>query len=111
MKILICGCCGGRAPGKQHWNHDTGYGLCPACVPVILNNPRAGIEELKGYGKPGVNFAVPLCPGLAPGLLVAWKTLAGDGEFNGYRVGTLVEWDNGTAVIRTKEGKSAIRAD
>ncbi len=113
MKILICGCCGERAPAlKQHWNQDTGYGLCPRCVPFILNNPRAGLEELKGYGTPGYNFAIPIIPGLAVGSLVAWHTVADDGEFRGWHVGTLKAWDNGTAIVKELNGtEKAIRAD
>ena len=111
MRILTCGCCGERAPGKQHWNQDKGFGLCPRCVPAILNNPRAGLDELKGYGTPGVNFAAPLARDCAPGMLVAWKTVADDGEYHGYHVGTLKEWDNGTAIVRTEAGEKAVRCD
>ncbi len=112
MKILTCGCCGERAPSnKQHWNQDTGFGLCPRCVPHILNNPRAGIEELKGYGKPGVNYATPLTAEWAPGLLVAWHTFADDGEYHGWHVGVLKEFDNGTAIIRENGKDVAVRAD
>lgn len=110
MRILICGCCGERAPAvKQHWNQDSGFGLCPRCVPFILDNPRAGQDELKGYGKPGTNFAAPLVPGLEPGSLVAWKTLAEDGDYHGYHVGVLVSYDNGTAVVREGLKDVAVR--
>ncbi len=112
MKILTCGCCGERAPAlKQHWNQDKGFGLCPRCVPAILNNPRAGIEELKGYGTPGTNFAAPLLRECVPGLLVAWKNLADDGEYHGYHVGILKEWDNGTAIIHAGNHELAVRCD
>ena len=106
MKILKCGCCGERAPGRQHWNQDTGFGLCPRCVPFILNNPRAGIDELRGYGTPGFNFAVPITLGewCKKGALVAWHTVADDGEFHGWHVGTFKEWDNGTAIV-LEDGK------
>ena len=108
MKILICGCCGERAPGKQHWNQDTGYGLCPRCVPAILNNPHSGIDELKGYGTPGVHFAAPLSPDCQPGALVAWHTFADDGEFHGWHVGKLKEWDNGTAIVMENGKERAV---
>lgn len=100
MKILTCGCCGERAPGSQHWNQDIGFGICPRCVISVLNNPRAGEEELKGYGIPGVHFANPLRNTWQPGMLVAWHTVAADGEFHGWHVGTFKEWDNGTAIVR-----------
>ena len=95
MKTLICGCCGARAKGKQHWNHDTGYGLCAACVYYLAE--RNEIDELKGYGTPGVNFAAPLTTDCAKGMLVSWRNV-GDGERT-YHIGTIKDWDNGTAII------------
>lgn len=110
MKILICGCCGERAPGKQHWNHDTGFGLCPRCAERFATDGREHVlDELRGYGTPGVNFAAPLTRLAAPGMLVAWKTLAEDGEYHGYHVGTLKEWDNGTAIVGSKGQEQAVR--
>lgn len=96
MKRLTCGCCGEAALGKQHWNQDTGFGLCARCVPVIANNPRAGEEELRGYGTAGVNYAKPLSHECQPGMLVSWSNVGDDLP----HVGTLKEWDNGTAVVR-----------
>ena len=112
MKILTCGCCGERAPGKQHWNHDTGYGLCPRCALMFATDPREHMrEELKGYGKAGVNYAAPLTRECVPGMLVAWKTLADDGEYHGFRVGKLKEWDNGTAIVLENGKETAVRCD
>ena len=92
MKRLTCGCCGEAALGKQHWNHDTGYGLCAKCVPFVS---RFGTDELFGYGTPGVNYAVPLSRECKPGMLVSWTTI----DREELHVGTLKEWDNGTAII------------
>ncbi len=93
MKKLTCGCCGNGCLGKQHWNHDTGFGLCPKCAVFIAE--KGHLDELKGYGTPGVNYAAPLVRECKPGMLVGWKTL--DGEWH---TGTLKEWDNGTAIVR-----------
>jgi hypothetical protein len=112
LKILICGVCGERAPGKQHWNHDTGYGICPRCAASLAADPREHVrDELKGYGKPGVNYAVHLHSGCSIGMLVAWHTLADDGEYHGWHVGTLKEWDNRTAVVREDGKDVAVRGD
>ncbi len=89
MKILKCGCCGEAAPGKQHFNQDTGFGLCPRCAP-------------------GVNFAMPLNDQCQPGMLVAWHTIADDGEYHGWHVGVLKEWDNGTAIVREDSKEKAV---
>jgi hypothetical protein len=53
----------------------------------------------------GANYAAPLSDACDPGMLVAWHTLADDGEFHGWHVGTLKEWDNGTAIVRTADGR------
>lgn len=98
MKTLQCACCGERTKGKQHWNQDTGYGLCPRCAVWIAG--RKGDEELKGYGTPGVNFAAPLSMECKPGMLVGWKT-RGDGDsWDTWHIGVLKEFDNGTAIVR-----------
>lgn len=95
MKTLQCGCCGERTKGKQHWNQDTGYGLCPRCVKFLID--RSELDELKGYGKAGVNFAAPLSRDCPVGALVFWDNA--DGSLRPH-FGTLKEWDNGTAIIR-----------
>lgn len=100
MAYLRCGCCGERAEGgKQHWNQDTGFGLCAKCVHYIAKkNP----EELNSYGTPGVNFATPLTRDCKPGMLVSWRSVSDiEGE---YRIGKIKEWDNGTAIIKELDG-------
>lgn len=59
-KHLECCVCGADA-GKfqQHWNRDTGYGICPSCVAEEAGWHTA--EELQSlYGKVGVNYDQPL---------------------------------------------------
>jgi len=29
---LTCACCGQSTRGRQWWNRDTGYGVCPRCA-------------------------------------------------------------------------------
>ncbi len=104
-KRLQCGCCGSSAFGRQHWNHDTGFGLCAKCAMDFAANPAKYGDELSGYGTPGHNFAMPLHADCQPGALVSWKTLGGE-----VLSGTLKEWDNGTAIIRDEDNKEhAIR--
>lgn len=98
MKTLQCSCCGGRTKGKQHWNQDTGYGLCPKCVHWFIE--RGSLDELKGHGTPGVNFAAPLSLECTPGMLVGWKTRGNDEEWDTWHIGNLKEFDNGTAIVR-----------
>lgn len=95
MKALTCACCGNRCVGKQWWNRDHGYGLCPKCVPFILD--RETPEELRrSYGNPGDHFATPLALGVPVGALVGWV-----GQVSSeWRVGTIREWRDGTATVR-----------
>lgn len=61
---LTCCCCGGDA-GRfdQHWNRDTGYGICAKCIAWLRSGNRESEEEIRqNYGKEGVNFAAPKEP-------------------------------------------------
>jgi hypothetical protein len=56
---LTCTCCGGSAGRwQQHWNQDTGYGLCASCRDWIWSRNHGDTREHfeRTYGKPGVNF-------------------------------------------------------
>lgn len=55
---LQCGCCGASTWGRQHWNIDDGYGLCPDCIPLVERSPG----ELAGYGIHGIHFGANLIP-------------------------------------------------
>lgn len=92
VKILQCACCGRNALGKQWWNQDTGYGVCARCA---YDEDQEQVEKM--YGKAGEHYAAYLSPECKPGMLVGWKTL--DDEWH---VGTLTEWDNGTAIIKER---------
>lgn len=52
---LRCSCCGAETRGRQWWNQDDGYGLCPACIPMVA---RGDMEALAfTHGLQGVHFA------------------------------------------------------
>ncbi len=55
---LECCCCGNGAGNfKQHWNRDTGYGICADCI-AWLRARGTTEEEIKDlYGVEGENFA------------------------------------------------------
>lgn len=56
LECCICG--GGAGSFEQHWNRDTGYGVCPSCV--AEEAARSTPEQLEQlYGKPGVNYRQP----------------------------------------------------
>ena len=54
---LTCACCGSDA-GKwhQHFNQDTGYGVCARCRDWIQARGMDPGEFRQSYGKPGVNY-------------------------------------------------------
>lgn len=56
-KRLLCCVCGETTTGRQHRNHDTGWGICPECYDRQVK--REGAEETERcYGKPGVHHSL-----------------------------------------------------
>jgi len=54
---LTCAVCGGNAPGRQWWNRDTGYGVCPTCFKEEVQ--RDGLyEAVLRYGHPGEHHSL-----------------------------------------------------
>jgi hypothetical protein len=52
---LTCCCCGQSTKGRQWWNRDTGYGLCPGCAAWIAQ--RESPEQMKqSYGIPEYHY-------------------------------------------------------
>jgi hypothetical protein len=46
---LRCAICGRNAPGRQWWNQDDGFGLCPNCGVSLIE--KEGFPSVqKGYG-------------------------------------------------------------
>lgn len=61
---MICACCNAGCMGRQWWNRDTGFGLCPDCAKLI--EEKEGPDELRsGYGVRGTHFDVGPLPELA----------------------------------------------
>lgn len=58
-RYLTCSCCG-RDAGRweQHWNRDTGYGVCRPCVDWMLSLGDTPEQIERDYGKEGLNYAV-----------------------------------------------------
>lgn len=54
---MVCCCCGSSAGRwQQHWNRDTGFGVCGRCVETqrVRGETEQEIESL--YGREGVNW-------------------------------------------------------
>jgi len=52
---LTCCCCGAATRGRQWWNRDTGFGLCPECI--ALCSQRETPESFQRlYGDEGVHY-------------------------------------------------------
>ena len=57
IRRLRCCCCDERAgTWAQHWNRDTGYGICPSCVTRQRKRGTDDAEILRLYGVAGVNY-------------------------------------------------------
>ena len=57
MECCVCGDDAGRF--EQHWNRDTGYGICRKCVDWVRSRGETDAEILDLYGVEGVNYAAP----------------------------------------------------
>ena len=90
MKALICACCNARTIGKQWWNRDEGFGVCPRCA---YNEDQEQVQRM--YGKRGEHFATELDKDCQPGMLVGW--VRPDGS---WAIGTLKKWQDGVATIK-----------
>ena len=56
MKKLICCCCGKYTKGKQWYNRDKGYGICPDCAKWVKETGTSKEEMISSYGHPGINY-------------------------------------------------------
>ena len=62
-RYLGCCCCGSDAGFfEQHWNRDTGFGICARCVAWLRSRGSSEDEIADYYGKEGVNFAATVEP-------------------------------------------------
>jgi hypothetical protein len=53
---LECSCCGKCTKGRQWWNRDNGYGLCPDCAKWLRDKGNLMIYE--NYGTRGVHYEI-----------------------------------------------------
>lgn len=52
-----CCVCGDDAGHhEQHWNRDTGFGICRSCVDWVKSRGMSDEEILSNYGVEGVNY-------------------------------------------------------
>ena len=57
-RVLSCCVCGADAGYyEQHWNRDTGFGVCTSCVAWVRGRGETEAEIRDLYGVEGVNFA------------------------------------------------------
>ena len=56
LTCCVCGADAGR--WAQHWNRDTGYGICPRCV-ATQSAKETSEAMARLYGQPGVNHDIP----------------------------------------------------
>lgn len=57
IRTLLCACCGGWTRGRQWWNQDVGFGLCPRCGEWIGGRMgEAYVTEV--YGNRGEHWDV-----------------------------------------------------
>jgi hypothetical protein len=64
MTCCVCGSNAGR--WQQHWNRDTGFGICGKCIDWLCARGTSEAEILDLYGREGVNWGYekpPLCDG------------------------------------------------
>jgi len=54
---LTCCCCGQSTIGRQHWNRDTGFGLCDDCI-ELCHRSMTDEDMQSCYGKLGYNYGL-----------------------------------------------------
>ena len=57
IRPLYCCCCGAHTRGRQHYNRDIGYGLCPRCIPLVTSKMSAE-DVARAYGIRGIHYDV-----------------------------------------------------
>ena len=58
IKHLTCAVCGESTRGRQWWNRDTGFGVCPKCIEWLRGRgePEEALTDL--YGKEGIHHSI-----------------------------------------------------
>lgn len=57
VEFLTCACCGTSTQGRQWYNCDDGFGLCPQCA-KRLEEHESPEEILSCYGEKGVHYCI-----------------------------------------------------
>lgn len=57
LMCCVCGADAGRF--QQHWNRDTGWGICAKCVAWVAARGETPEQIRDYYGVAGVNYAAP----------------------------------------------------
>lgn len=55
---LTCCCCGKSTKGRQWWNRDSGFGICPSCVDWQRKRGMDDDEERFLFGKEGFHYNI-----------------------------------------------------
>jgi hypothetical protein len=55
-RLTCCVCVADAGRWQQHWNRDTGYGVCAKCVEWVRSRGETEQEIASNYGKEGVNW-------------------------------------------------------
>jgi hypothetical protein len=62
IRLLTCCCCGASTRGRQWWNRDTGFGLCPRCITFVGDADVPMGTTVSAYGIRGHHFDLPEAP-------------------------------------------------
>jgi len=54
MKCCVCGSPAGKF--EQHYNRDTGYGVCRKCVDWVISRGMSAEEVKSLYGTEGIHY-------------------------------------------------------
>lgn len=60
-KPLTCSCCGASAGiFQQHFNRDTGWGICAECLAFEMGRDVPTDELVRLYGSPRIHYGIPV---------------------------------------------------
>lgn len=58
VRSLECCVCGAETRGRQWFNRDIGYGICPSCVAFVKSRGETDEEIRSNYGVAGIHYSV-----------------------------------------------------
>lgn len=74
---LNCATCGAGTSGRQWWNRDTGYGVCPSCFAAAVISEGAEAAR-SNFGLPGIHNCLP-GPNTPPNCLISYPSTSPEG--------------------------------